>query len=114
MSDIHSILGTMYFTPAEDKNGKPISKYEGTVVGFIVQTDTGTEFEVRRDRVLQQSGKSLAWGDVANLVIGQPVVWNNNEYAVQYRYPETGEVSIVAPGNNTLSFVVKHHELKRV
>lgn len=110
-------LGTLYFTPTVDEEGKLRSEYQGKVVAFTVQRDNGSEFEVRKEFVVKAgTGVPLKKGDLPSLKIGEKVAYLNDLVAmhiVQRVFPDHGDIWI-RNVNTERQTVVKYHELKRV
>lgn len=67
MSDtLKQLIGTLYFTPARNKAGEAVSKYEGVVSGIIVRRDNGEEFTIRSESPLPYTGM-LKRSELSNL-----------------------------------------------
>lgn len=110
-------LGTMYFTSEVDNEGKLRSVYQGKVVGFVVQRDNGSEYEVRKEFTMKSgTGVPLKKQDLETLAIGSKIAYLGDmvsKHTVQKVWPDHGDLWIrnTDTGKQT---VAKYYELKRV
>jgi hypothetical protein len=107
-------IGELYFTADRDEQNRPISKYSGKVVGFIIQRDDGSEYELRAEKQLPLSKLPLEKRDLANLKIGSAVldVATGTTMTVTRIYQEYGDVWVKDAEGRT--HAKKYNDLKRV
>lgn len=91
---LKQFIGTLYFSPNTNDDGKPVSKYEGVVVGFIVKRDSGEEFTVRDETALPYRSRALKREDLENLKLGDQVMRlsDNRVGTVMRVFPVYGDV----------------------
>lgn len=110
-----NMLGVLDFVPGKDDFGKPISVYRGTIVGYIVRRDDGSEFEVRQEGEFDKSNSGLVWNDIKTLKEGEPIVLIKEplaQWVIAKVFPTHGDVWIMNETTKRQK-AVKYYELRR-
>lgn len=109
-----ALIGTLYFSPDKDSQGRPISRYEGVISGFIVRRDDGSEFEVRSEKPLPYSKVALRREQLDDLKAGDEVqsMIDNTRYTVLRVFPTYGDIWVKENATGKTS-AKKYTDLRR-
>lgn len=107
-------IGELYYTSARDEHDRAMTRFEGTVVGFIIRRDDGSEFEVRSEKPVPFAKVALTYDEMKELKAGDTVqsLKDNVKYAVVRVYDIYGDIWC-KPVDGSPLVVKKYTDLRR-